>query len=126
LSTYDRGWRPLALRACGGDHSINYVTTVDDALLFINWRQRTLALSPARFIAAVDFLRTARCRLLWCDDYADGDRWLQRDESGFHQLWLHGVGFYLAAPDLQKFMELCERAAEAKMTAPATVLTGDN
>lgn len=108
MSTFPQrlGHLPHSLNGTGG------LFGVDDTLLFINWRQGTFALSQARFTAAVDFLHTARGHLVRCDNYADGDRWLQRDESGFHQLWLYGVGFYLAAPDLQRFMELCERAAE--------------
>jgi hypothetical protein len=91
-------------------NSVTYYAEEGRGQVFINWRQVTLAFSTMHFSAMIDFLRMARFRLNRSNEHADGSHWIQRDEEGYHQLWLRGMGLYLSTVELERFDELCEQA----------------
>jgi hypothetical protein len=92
-----------------GVNTVIYVVEETTHLVYINWRQATFSLAVDHYLAALAFLRVARHHLRKHDEYSDPWHWVQRDDDGFHQLWLRGTGLYLSSADLERFCELCEQ-----------------
>lgn len=93
-------------------NSICHVKIEGQDQIHINWSQATLCLSSYEFLRAAQFLQNASQSLEDSEQCGDNQHFIVRDERGFCQLWLQGMGLYLDPADFSRFINLVNQAEE--------------
>lgn len=114
---------PMVLARQDREHFI--FATDDGEYVRIQWRHAQVRMVPSELLEMGDFLQESVPRLKTNTLLGNAFYCLIQDDQDNFEVWLLGVGFYMASGEFQRFMQLITDGADAVRMISDFMTTGD-